>query len=503
MTSIGWGLLGLLLGAIGAGWPLAARLARTRREKVEAHLAEVQAAKAEYTRAKKEASAERAAAEEAAGSLKSQTAEAEAARAALAGEREEFSAERSRLEAEDRERDRRLAKREERLREEEAEMAARIEDLAGMDAEEAREFVLETARRANRDALRALARQGEEEAQAAAERRGREALLDAAMRVKVAPLVATDFVTRVEVPDENMKGRIIGKAGRNVRYFQERSGVDLVIDDTPGTVSVSCFDGVRRAVGARALEALVADGRIHPPAIDKALAAAQEEVEDLVLETGEEAASAAGVPGLATEATRAMGRLAFRTSFGQNVLQHSVECARIGAAVAAELGLDATRLRRMCFLHDVGKSLLPEGDARPHALAGAEFLARHGERPSVCNGVACHHGEAPCESPEAALVATVDTLSSARPGARRDTLEVYVERLRRVEEVAGGFPGVEAVWAFSAGREVRVVLDPDRSTDEDPSVLAQRIGEALREEMQLPGEVTVTVVRERRASAST
>lgn len=500
MDSTAAGLLGLLLGA-GAVFTLMRReLLRVRQGKVEAFLAEVQAAKAELTRKRKET----AQAQEECHAARATLAQE---RAATAQEARALDTDRERLEAERREAalqaersHRELADRESRLLADEAEVAARMEDLAGMDAEAAKRFVLDHARRASKEALAALAKEGETEAAEQARRRGSQALLDAVQRVKVPKALGDDLLARVTIPDEAFKGRIIGKAGRNVRYFQDQAGVDLVIDDTPGVVTVSSFDGVRRAVAALALERLVADGRIHPPAIDRELAAAREEVEELASSRGREAAAEAGVPGLALEVQDTMGRLSFRTSYGQNMLTHAVECARIASLLAAELGRDPAPLRRMAFLHDIGKALVADRDAQPHALAGAEFLARHGESEAIRNGVASHHDEEAPTSVDAALLKVVDTLSSARPGARRETFELHAERLGKLEELAAAFPGVGEVWAMSAGREVRVVLDPDRTTDADPTVLAADIAAKIRQEMDIPGTVRVTVVRERRAS---
>ncbi|MCH7494029.1 HDIG domain-containing protein, partial [bacterium] len=414
MNSTTAGLIGLIVGAAGVFALLRRELLAVRRGKVEAFLAEVQAAKAELTRQRKETAAERA--------------EADASRASLAQEREEMSDEAQAL-ASDRERleaarrdaaeeaarsGRELADRERRLLADEAKMAARMEDLAGMDAKAARKLVLDHARRASREALAAIAKEGEREADEQARDRGVHALLAAVQRVKLPQAMGDDMLARVAIGDESLKGRIIGKAGRNVRYFQEQAGVDLIIDDTPGVVTVSSFDGERRAVAALALERLVADGRIHAPAIDRELAAARDEVAQLVARRGRDAAEQAGVPGLAAEVLDTMGRLSLRTSYGQNMLAHSVECARIATALAAELGRDPALLRRMAYLHDIGKALPADRDVKPHALAGAQFLRRHGESPVVCNGVASHHGEEAPTSVDAALVRVVDTLSSAR-----------------------------------------------------------------------------------------
>jgi len=392
-----------------------------------------------------------------------------------------------------------LKSREEKVILDEDQIVEKLEHLSKITKKEAKEFVIKSAKKANRDALKAIFKEGEDQAFLQSQQRAQQLLLDAVQGINVPSILGNDILGRIEISDENLKGRIIGRAGRNIKYFQERSGVDLIVDETL-FLTISSFDGVRQAIATIALERLIKDGRIHAPAIDKEIKKATEEVTKMVNDYGEKAAEEAGVPGLDKTIIKMIGKMSFRSSFGQNLLQHSVECARIAGQLAKELGLDRSILRRMALLHDIGKILPSEGETNSHALAGAKLLKEHGESNKIVNAVASHHGEEECESVEGEILKIADALSGARPGARRDTYEIYIERLKRIEELGNSLPGVLQTYAVSAGREVRVILDPDRTTDEDPIALAGELLKRIKKELDIPGKTTITVIREKRDS---
>jgi ribonuclease Y len=298
-----------------------------------------------------------------------------------------------------------------------------------------------------------------------------------------------------------MKGRIIGKEGRNIRLFEALTGVNVLVDETPGTVVLSCFDADRREVAQVALEALMADGRINPQRIETAYAEALTGADDRADEAGHAAAERAGVRGLDPELVRVLGRLRLRTSFGQNVLEHLVESALIAAQVAAEIGADVDVARRAALLHDLGKALTGEVPGT-HAQVGAALAARHGESETVVNGIAAHHDEVPAETVEAVLVQVADAMSAARPGARREDTDQHVERLEQLEELVAGHAGVRRALAMAAGREMRVVVEPSAVPDTELGRLAVEIARHIEQDLSYPGEIKVTVVREVRASAT-
>jgi ribonuclease Y len=303
----------------------------------------------------------------------------------------------------------------------------------------------------------------------------------------------------VPIPNEEMKGRIIGREGRNIRALEAVTGVDLIIDDTPDAVTLSCFDPVRREIARLALTKLVQDGRIHPARIEEIVAKAKQEIEQEIKEEGEAAAYEAGVPGLHPEIIKVVGRLKFRTSYGQNQLQHAVEAAHIGAMLAAEVGADVNVVRRAAFLHDLGKVLTHEVEG-PHHIIGADFIRRFGESKGVVQAVMGHHDHDPeHQSIEDVLVQAADAASGARPGARRESVENYVRRLEALEEVANSFEGVEKSFAIQAGREVRIIVKPEQVDDLAAMRLARDIVKKIEETLQYPGQVKVTVVRETRA----
>jgi ribonuclease Y len=298
-----------------------------------------------------------------------------------------------------------------------------------------------------------------------------------------------------------MKGRIIGKEGRNSRAFEALTGVNVIVDETPDSVTLSCFDPERREVAGVALEALISDGRIHPQRIEIAVAEAQAGAAERTRAAGHEAAERAGVRALHPELIEALGRLRLRTSYGQNVLEHLVECAQLASLMAAEIGADVEVARRAAFLHDVGKALTAELGGT-HAQVGAELATRCGEDSAVVNAIAAHHDEVPKETVEAVLVQAADAMSAGRPGARRDDLDQYIERIENLEALVAGHQGVRKALAMSAGREVRVVVEPSAVPDEELPQLASRIARDIEKDLSFPGEIVVTVIRELRASAT-
>jgi ribonuclease Y len=382
----------------------------------------------------------------------------------------------------------------------EREARGRLEAAAGLTADEAR---AELVRRIVDDATNEAAaqvRRAEAQARRTAEARAKRIIVTAVQRTTVATS-SQSVVTLLPLPSEEMKGRIIGKEGRNIRMFEALTGVNVLIDDTPDAVVLSCFDPERREVAQLALEALMADGRIHPQRIEAAYADALAGADDRTDAAGHDAAERAGVHGLHPELIRTMGRLRLRTSYGQNVLEHLVESALLAAAMAAEVGADVDVARRGGFLHDLGKAL---GASVPgtHALVGAELARRCGESPAVVNAIAAHHDEVPSETVEAVLVQAADAASASRPGARREELDQYVERMDKLEQLVAAHPGVRRALAMSAGREVRVVVEPDEVDDYALPQLAVAIAKHIEADLTYPGEIKVTVVRELRASAT-
>jgi ribonuclease Y len=312
---------------------------------------------------------------------------------------------------------------------------------------------------------------------------------------------AEHTVSVVHLPSDEMKGRIIGREGRNIRAFEAITGVNLVIDDSPGAVLISCFDPVRRERARVALEALVADGRIHPGRIEAAVEAAAAEVDRIIDRAGAEAVETVGVSGLHPELVTILGTLRFRTSDGQNVLGHLVESAHIAGMMAAELGVDVPLVKRCAFLHDIGKALTHEIEGT-HAMIGADLARRYGEPEDVVHAIAAHHDEIPPETVEAVLVQAADACSGGRPGARREALESYVERLHKLEEIASAHAGVDKVFAMSAGRDVRVMVQPELVSDDEADLMARDIAKQVANELTYPGQIKITVIRESRATAT-
>ncbi len=397
-----------------------------------------------------------------------------------------------------------LAKREEaiRLREVESERAAgevrqRLERIAGLTAEEARREVLQRAEDEARSAAQALARDIREQAKRSADKDARKIVALAVQRI-AAEHTAETTVSAVALPSDEMKGRIIGREGRNIRAFEQATGVDVIIDDTPDTVIISCFDPVRREVGRRSLEALIVDGRIHPGRIEELVAKAQKELNAEMQELGDKAAFETGVHGLHPELIRLIGRMRYRTSYGQNIYDHSKEVAWLAGMMAAELKLDVHLAKRGALLHDIGKVLTHDHEGT-HVELGVEMARKYGESSLVINCIQAHHDDVPHETAESVLVQAADAISGSRPGARREAFESYVKRLTKLEEIANGFQGVEKSNVIQAGREVRVIVTPEKIDDGAAIALSDQIARRIENELQYPGQIRVVVIRETRA----
>ncbi|GMQ92912.1 MAG: ribonuclease Y [Acidimicrobiia bacterium] len=372
-----------------------------------------------------------------------------------------------------------------------------LEAIAGFDSREAKEELLQKVEdEARRDAM-VLVRDIETRAREEASRRSRRILAGVIQRF-ASEVVAETTMSTVPLPSDDMKGRIIGRDGRNIRTFEAVAGVDLIVDDTPEAVSVSTFDPVRREVARLALTRLVEDGRIHPTSIEEACAKAQDEVEQSIKDAGEWAMLDVGLTRIHPELVTLLGRLKYRSSYGQNVLNHLVESAHIAGMLAAELGVDELEVKRSAFLHDIGKAVSHEVGGS-HALIGAEIARRFGEDPAVVHAIEAHHNEVEPRTLTAVLVQAADAVSAARPGARREALDSYVRRLERLEAIAMEFDGVERAFALQAGREVRVVVDPGMLDDMASKSLARSIARKLEDDLQYPGQIEVTVIREYRA----
>jgi ribonuclease Y len=378
-----------------------------------------------------------------------------------------------------------------------AEERRRLEQLAGLSAQEAKG---ELMRRLEEEALAEAAnkiREIRETARRNADREAKKIVCLAVQRI-AAEQTAETTVSAVALPNDEMKGRIIGREGRNIRAFELATGVDVIIDDTPDTVVVSCFDPVRREVARLSLEKLVADGRIHPGRIEEVVNKSKKEVDAQIIEVGEQAAYETGVAGLHPEIIKLIGRMKWRTSYGQNILQHSKEVAWLAGIMAAELGLDVAMAKRGALLHDVGKVLTHEHEGT-HVQLGVEVATKYGENPLVVNCIAAHHDDVPHESEVSVLVQAADAISGSRPGARREAFETYVKRLEGLERIASSYKGVDRVFAIQAGREVRVVVVPDDVDDIRMSALSEEIARRIEAELQYPGQIKVVVIRETRA----
>jgi len=390
--------------------------------------------------------------------------------------------------------DRRFAELEKRAVEHDRER----ERIAGLTAEEAKAELLASVEIGARRDAAMLVRSIENEARAEGTDRARAIVVEAVQRV-ASEQTAETVVSVLHLPSDEMKGRIIGREGRNIRTFESVTGVNVIIDDTPEAVLLSCFDPVRREVGRLTLDKLILDGRIHPHRIEEVYESSRTEVEELCLRAARDALADVGIGDLDESLLPTLGRLRYRTSYGQNVLGHLLETAHIAGVMAAELGLEPTLIKRCAFLHDIGKALTHEVEGS-HAIVGAELLRRHGESEAVAHAVEAHHNEVPPRTIEAVLTQASDSCSAARPGARRESIETYVKRLARIEEIAGAKSGVEKVFAMQSGREVRVMVQPAEVDDLAAQVIAREIAKQIEDELTYPGQIRVTVVRELRAT---
>ena len=402
------------------------------------------------------------------------------------------------------ERNRRLDQRQSKLDKQAADLSKLEEErqkelqrIANLSQEEARQIYLDQVAQSCRQDAARLIREIESQAREEAMREARE-IVGLAIQRCAADQVADATVATVELPSDEMKGRIIGRGGRNIRAIENITGVDLVVDDTPEAITISCFDPVRREIARLALTQLVQDGRIHPTRIERLVEKAREDVEEVIEKAGQEAAYEVGIHGLHPELVKVLGRLRFRTSYGQNVLNHSVETALLAGMMAGELGADVQLAKLGGLLHDIGKATDHETDG-PHAAIGADLARRFNMPPLVVNCIAAHHGEEEPQCLEAILVEASDAISGARPGARREALETYIKRVRALEDVANSFRGVAQSYAIQAGREVRIIVRPEEIDDLASIELAKNVAKSVEENLQSPGQIKVTVIRETRA----
>ena len=374
---------------------------------------------------------------------------------------------------------------------------AELEKISGYTAEEAKALLLEGIEKDCRHEASQMIKDIETKAKEEADRNAKEIICGAIQRC-AADHVAETTLSVVNLPNDDMKGRIIGREGRNIRAIETLTGVDLIIDDTPEAVIVSGFDPVRREVARLALEKLIVDGRIHPAKIEEMVEKARKEVNQTIKAEGEQATFEVGIHNLHPELVRLLGRLHFRTSYGQNVLKHSIEVSHLAGLMAGELGLDVKLAKRAGLLHDIGKALDHEYEGT-HVDIGIQILRKYKESEAVINGMAAHHGDYEPKSMEAVLIAAADALSAARPGARRETLDVYIKRLEKLEEIANTTPGVDKSYAIQAGREIRIIAKPEEVKDDEIALLARDISKRIESELEYPGQIKVNVVRETRA----
>src|SRR5215211_2441440 len=396
-------------------------------------------------------------------------------------------------------RERNLAKESEELKQAKRFHRRELERLSGLSAAQAKQLLIAEVEQEAKQQAGLRLQEIEAQTKVESERRARN-ILSVAMQ-RLAAKHSADSTTRlVELPNDEMKGRIIGRDGRNIRALEKLTGVDVIIDETPSAVMLSSFNGVRREIARITLERLIADGRIHPALIEETYEQAKLQIDERIVEEGERAMLESRVHGLDPELVRLLGKLKFRTSYGQNVLDHLIECSELAGLIAAELGASVETARRAALLHDIGKAVSHEIEG-PHALVGARIAQRHGEPEAVTHAMEAHHNEVEPRTVEAVIVQTADSLSGARPGARGDSLEEYVERLRELEDIAARSEGVERVYAMRAGREIRVIVDPGKVDDERAALICHEIASTVERELEYPGQVKITVIRESRATS--
>ncbi len=391
----------------------------------------------------------------------------------------------------------RVAAQEAEVRQLAVDQRRRLEAVAGLSAAEARRELIRTVEDEARAESANLVRSLKEQARRDADREAQKIVALAIQRI-AADQTSESTISTVTLPNDDMKGRIIGREGRNIRAFEQATGVDVIIDDTPDAVTISCFDPVRRETARLALERLITDGRIHPARIEEIARKALADVERDIQEAGEQAAYDVGVHGLHAELVKLVGRMKYRSSYGQNLLKHVKEVCWIAGIMASELKLDAAMARRGALLHDIGKVLTHEHEGT-HVQLGVEMATKYGEQPLVVNCIAAHHDDVPHESAVSVIVQAADAISGARPGARREAFESYVKRLTRLEEISNGFAGVEKTYAIQAGREIRVMVTPDKIDDGRAIELSEQIARKIEQELQYPGQIKVVVIRETRA----
>ena len=398
-----------------------------------------------------------------------------------------------------------LASREEALNKRNSEVEAlyekgiqELEKISGLTSEQAKEYLLKTVEDDVKHETAKLVKEMEARAKEEANRKAKDYVVTAIQKC-AADHVAETTISVVQLPNDEMKGRIIGREGRNIRTLETMTGVDLIIDDTPEAVILSGFDPIRREVARIALEKLIVDGRIHPARIEEMVEKAQKEVETMIREEGEAATLEVGVHGIHPELVRLLGRMKFRTSYGQNALKHSIEVAQLSGLLAAEIGVDVRTAKRAGLLHDIGKSVDHDMEGS-HIQIGVDLCRKYKESPIIINAVEAHHGDVEPESLIACIVQAADTISAARPGARRETLDTYTNRLKQLEDISNGFKGVEKSFAIQAGREIRIMVVPEQISDADMVLLARNIAKQIESELEYPGQIKVNVIRESRVT---